>query len=381
MKLALVLDQFDPAAGGLERWTIGFATHLAASGHDVHIAAFAAAPDPQLPLHIPPASHGILVRARSMAECVARIGADAVLDTGTSWAGHVFMPCTGSRRLSQTRLVATHPPLLRLRAAISPKSRWRDRQMARLEREQVRRARQIIAVSALVRQLLLAQHPIAPERITVIHNGVDVARFSPERTAPFRAGLRATLGVGEGTLFLGSAHNMRLKGMDSAIRALARLVGGGAEAHLAIAGADPGPDWTRLAASLGVAARVHFLGLVDDMVPLFGAADALVHPTRWDACSLSTIEAGAAGLPVITTAQNGAAELLRDGETGYVLPDPEDVAALADRMRRLLDPSLRRRLGEAARTAAKAHDVSLNYERVEAVLKSTAHALSPSPAG
>jgi UDP-glucose:(heptosyl)LPS alpha-1,3-glucosyltransferase len=139
-----------------------------------------------------------------------------------------------------------------------------------------------------------------------------------------------------------------------------------ADVHLAIAGSAPDAEWIRLAAESGE--RIRFLGPIDDMAPLFAAADALVHPTRWDACSLSTIEAGAAGLPVITTAKNGAAELIRDGETGFVLADPEDVAMLAERMRRLLDPALRRRMGAAAREASQGHDVRANHEAVLSVL-------------
>jgi UDP-glucose:(heptosyl)LPS alpha-1,3-glucosyltransferase len=187
------------------------------------------------------------------------------------------------------------------------------------------------------------------------------------------------LGVGGSTLFLGSAHNIKLKGMDTAIRAVRRLAAQGADVVLAIAGGEPDAKWRAMTACLGK--RVRFLGLVDDMTPLFAAADALVHPTRWDACSLSTIEAGAAGLSVITTARNGAAELIREGETGFVLPDPEDVAALADRIGRLLDPALRARMGAAAREASLGHDLRANYEAVERVMLANTRAGNARAAG
>jgi UDP-glucose:(heptosyl)LPS alpha-1,3-glucosyltransferase len=379
VRAAVVLDRFDSAGGGLERWTIGFASFLAGRGHDVHVVAFETAPEPPVPVHVLLPARGVLGRARRVAACVARLEADVVLDTGTGWSGDVFMPCTGSRRSSQRQLLATQPPVLRLRSAISPRSVLLDWSMARLERAQVRQARQVVAVSSRVRDLLCGRYGIAPGRVTVIPNGVETCRFAPDVMAALRAGARSRLGVGGATVFLGSAHNMALKGMDTAIEALRALVREGADAMLVIAGRDPDAKWRARADGLGC--RVRFMGLVDDMTPLFAAADALVHPTRWDACSLSTLEAGAAGLPVITTVRDGASELIREGETGFVLGNPEDVPALAGRMRLLLDPALRARMGLAARAAARGHDVRANYEAVEAVLLANSRGGSARAAG
>jgi len=372
MRIALVVDRFDPQAGGLEQWTCSLAGFLAARGHDVHVLTFLqAAHALPVTVHVLPLPRGrwdIVARARLVARAVAGLDAAVVHDTGTGWSGDVFHPQTGSRRLSQARLVATHPPLLRLRALVSPVSIGRRWQMARLERRQVRGARRVIAVSRRVRAQLIAQHGLAEARIAVIHNGVDTARFAPERLAGLRQGARDRLGLGGAVTFLAAAYNLHLKGLDTALRALAQLVGAGAEVRLLVAGGVPDAGWLGLASKLGVRERVAFLGPVAAMESLFAAADALVHPTRWDACSLSVIEAGAAGLPVITTAMDGAAELVAEGCSGYVLPDPEDAGALAARMHRLLDPGLRGRLGAAAHAASAAHDLRHNLAAVEAVL-------------
>lgn len=359
MKIGLVLDRFDPEAGGLERWTEGFARFLASQGHQPEVLAFGAMPHPPVPVHLLAPARGVIGRARAAEAGVAALGADVVLDTGTGWSGDVFMPCTGSRQWSQRRLVATHPRVMRLRAALSPRSIALDRALGRLERAQMQRARHVIAVSDLVRDLLLRRH--GPVPISVVPNGVQTARFSAERLTALRAGMRAALGVTDGVMFLGSAHNPFLKGMDVAIRALSLLPDA---AHLVIAGTT---GHERLAA-MAPPGRVQFMGVVADMAPLFAAADALVHPTRWDACSLSTIEAGAAGLPVITTRQNGAAALVIEGETGFLLDDPDDVAGLAARMRPLLDGGLRARMGQAARRESVRHDVAVNYAAVLEVL-------------
>lgn len=173
-------------------------------------------------------------------------------------------------------------------------------------------------------------------------------------------------------MFLGAAYNLRLKGMDTAIRALAAMRATGADVRLVVAGGKPNGYWNRLIAGLGLQDRVHMLGPVEDMAPLFAAADVYVHPTRWDACSLSTIEAGAAALPVITTAMNGASELIEHGRTGFVLSDPEDVGALAACMQRLLAADIRRSIGQAVLKASKAHDIQTNLGLVEAVLMDAA---------
>ncbi len=151
---------------------------------------------------------------------------------------------------------------------------------------------------------------------------------------------------------------------------MASLAADGCDARLAVAGGSPGRAWRRLANRLGLARRVLFLGPVDAMEALFAAADCCVHPTRWDACSLSTIEAMAAGLPVITTAMNGASELITHGETGFVMADPDDVASLARFMRILMNKDVRRRMGNKAGDAASHFDVTGNYRAVEALMLS-----------
>ena len=379
MRVALVVDRFDPQGGGLEQWTVRLATHLLEANHHVEVVTFAHANHALLiPIHTIPHHTSPLIRARRIEAHLAPLNFDVTHDSGSGWSAEVFHPQTGSHLASLDREIASHTPLRRLKAALSPRTTLRRRRMARLESHQAANATRIIAVSNRLRTLLAARYAISPAQITVIPNGADTARYAPTLIAPHRDPARAALGI-TGTLFLGSAHNMRLKGMDNAIRALARLRAEGNDATLAIAGGTPDAYWHDLAAGQGVQHHVHFLGQVDDMAPLFAAADACVHPTRWDACSLSTIEAAAAALPVITTAMNGAAELIVDGQTGYVLQDPEDLDTLTTLMRGLLNPTLRTRIGQSAQAAAAHHDLHANLRAVEAVLQETATQRSDKP--
>jgi UDP-glucose:(heptosyl)LPS alpha-1,3-glucosyltransferase len=373
VKIALVADRFDPLAGGREQWTVGFAAYLQGHGHEVHVLAFSEA-NHTLPVcsHILPQARRMLDRARIVAGSIATLKPDVVHDGGTSWSGQVFHPHTGSRLLSEVALRAARPMSYRLRTALSPRRRRYHWQLDRLERLQARNARRIVALSRRLGALLAERHGIPADRITVIPNGVDTQHFAPERLAELAQSARRALGIGDGPLFLGVAHNLRLKGVDTTLRALAVLRQEGADATLAVAGGTADAFWTGLATRLGVRDHVQFLGPVADMASLYAAADVLVHPTRWDACCLATIEGLAAGLPVITTAMDGASELIASGQSGFVLPDPEDVATLAAHMRRLLHPGTRSGIGAAARDVALRHDSRDNFRAVEAVLAQVA---------
>jgi glycosyltransferase involved in cell wall biosynthesis len=122
--------------------------------------------------------------------------------------------------------------------------------------------------------------------------------------------------------------------------------------HLVVAGYTPGSPYPDEAKALGIADRVHFLGLVKNMPTLMHSVDAFVFPSRYEAMSLSLLEALAAGLPVITASTAGGAEIIGT-DCGIVLADPDDATALAGAITRLADaPALRREMGEAARRLA-----------------------------
>ena len=150
------------------------------------------------------------------------------------------------------------------------------------------------------------------------------------------------------------AHNLLLKNAEAFLRATAKLVASGAPVRLVIAGGKKPEPFVRLSEKLGIARVVSFSGAVDP-IPLYAAADVFVHPTWYDPCSLVTLEASASGLPVITTRCNGASELMTEGEEGFLLDDPGDDATLAVKMKELLDPAPREKMGAAGRAMALRH--------------------------
>src|SRR5205085_6624234 len=131
--------------------------------------------------------------------------------------------------------------------------------------------------------------------------------------------------------------------------------------HVAIAGGKHLKQWQLAAKRLGLASRVTFLGTVADPVPYYAAADAYVHPTFYDPCSLVLLEAAASGLPIVTTRRcNGATELFRQGAEILTVNDPADTDAIYERVDALFDARLRRRLSVGARTVALRHSFERN---------------------
>lgn len=215
-----------------------------------------------------------------------------------------------------------------------------------LERRILPRARHIVAVSDKVREELVGIG-LAPDSISVIHNGVDVGEFTPQSTTSTDADLGLN---GPIALFVGDIQTPR-KGLDATLKALQSVP----EVHLAIAGDTEGSPYPALAEELGVADRAHFLGFRSDIPALMRAADLFVFPSRYEACSLVLLEAMGAGLPIITASTAGGAELVTS-EAGIVLEDPDDVSRLTAALGQLsTDTDRLAAMGAAARGIAENH--------------------------
>ncbi len=217
----------------------------------------------------------------------------------------------------------------------------------RVKKVLLRRYRRVIAVSEFVADCLRGQG-VWPAPDCRPHF-VNTDRFAPDPAA--RAEVRRRLGAGDRFVLLAVAHLIRAKGIDVAVRALARLP---ESAELWVAGdGDQSAALAALAAELGVRGRLRFLGMQGRVEPTMQAADAFVCPSTWaEAAGLVNIEAQACGLPVLASRVGGIPEYVMDGRTGLLFP-PGDDAALAEAARRLMDdPERRRAMGRAARDLA-----------------------------
>ena len=227
--------------------------------------------------------------------------------------------------------------------------------------------RAVIAISAMGKREIIRHFGVAGEVISVVYNGVDLSRFPVERKAEARDALRCRFGVtGEEPVFLYVGSGFARKGVRTLIRAAGRVAARGIPFRLVLVGkGDPRPY---LAESGPARDRLLFTGPSRGAEEYFLGADAFVFPTLYEPFGSVCLEAMAAGLPVVTTCFSGASEVLRDGESGFVLSDPLDDAALADRMERLCRKDLREKMGAASRVKAESMSREKNVRETLAVL-------------
>ena len=215
-----------------------------------------------------------------------------------------------------------------------------------------------------------------PLPTVVVPPGVDTARFQPLDSAE-RASVRDELGLPvDAPLVVSVSRLVPRKGMDTLIRAAARLRDRVPDVVVAIAGS--GRDRARLeglVASTG--APVRLLGRVpDEILPgLYGAGDvfSMSCRNRWggleqEGFGIVFVEAAAAGVPAVAGDSGGSAEAVAHGETGLVVRRPDAPDQVADALAELLDDDTRRR--EMGRRARQRAETEFSYDVLAARLRS-----------
>jgi glycosyltransferase involved in cell wall biosynthesis len=219
---------------------------------------------------------------------------------------------------------------------------WRARWVSRWV---YRRVERIIAVSTPIRRRLVERDGVHPDLITIVPNAVVSAPEPRPEDPP--AGLSGNPLVGV------VARLQPEKGVANFLKAAARVARHFPEAHFVIAGDGPlRQELVALAEDLGLRDRVRFLGFRSDASELMGSLDVLVVPSLTEGSPLVTLEAMAAGVPVVASAVGGIPDQIRDGKEGLLVA-PGDTGAMAEAIAALLrDPARARTLAEAGRRRA-----------------------------
>lgn len=382
MRIALAIEHLDRRRGGAETYIHDFAAWLRRQGHAVDIITQSAAKAPEgVGVHLtgagcPLRSCRAAAFAERSAEALRELAPDVSMATGKALGARVYQPHGGTVRGSQRQnlaMIASLPrrALKSIFNRLSPK----HRAFRRIEARQFADPRaRFVAISRMVQSDMRTFYRVPPERITLVYNGVDLERFSPEQARSGRQAARAAHGIAEGaTVLLMIAHNPRLKGLGETIRALALLPEAERrDVRLLVVGRAHMGGFRRLARTRGVEQNVVFARATDDVVPLYGAADGYVQPTWYDPCSLTTLEALACGLPVLTSRFNGARELMDGRGAGVIVDAPRPVARLAEALHALLDADARQAMSAAARAVAEEHPSEANFRAMLDVLKRNA---------
>jgi glycosyltransferase involved in cell wall biosynthesis len=183
----------------------------------------------------------------------------------------------------------------------------------------------IIANSDAVRRDAIESEQLAPDKIRVIYNGLDLTRYAQ----PPDDALRRDLRLGPGPVVIVVANFIGYKGHEYFLRAWAEVLRTIPDATALLVGdgavrADREAD----ARALGIDASLRFLGTRRDVPALLAIADLLVHPSLQEGFCNALIEAMAAARPVVATDVGGNREAVVDGHTGLLVP-PRDPGALA----------------------------------------------------
>lgn len=248
--------------------------------------------------------------------------------------------------------------------------RWKSR-VKRWLWPRLFRLADIVIVPSSGSVALMRSLGIREERIALTPYAVDNAWWFEQASRADRAAVRAAWGVpGDAPVVVFSAKLQPWKRPSDLLRAFAAC--GVESAHLVIAGEGPLRGALEAEArALGIAARTHFLGFVNQsqLPAVYTASDLLVLPSGYEAFGVVVNEAMLCGCGVVVSDRVGARfDLVREGETGFVFP-AGDVDALAGILRRVLaDRELLGRLGAAARERMRTWSLAENTEALLAAL-------------
>jgi len=214
----------------------------------------------------------------------------------------------------------------------------------------------VFTVTEELRNYHAQQAWLPSDRIRVIYNGVDTARFAPR--PEIRARVRQSFGWGADSVVVGTIGRLTpIKNQVTLLLAAERVIRSGIDAHVLVVGDGVEMEAIRRRAEESplLSGRTHLVGASEQVPELLNAMDVFVLPSLKEGMSNTLLEAMASGLPVVATRVGGNPEIVEDTNSGWLFA-PMDIADLADRLTRLTsDPGLRRVLGCAARQRVVTH--------------------------
>ncbi len=378
IRFAVGLRDFSKKRGGAERYLVEFCSRMAADGHEVHV--YAERQDEKIagiffhPVKTIrfPKSLRLLSFAVRATRTIENGDYDITFGVGNTLRSDILQPHGGVHWAWFWRsLRAYDHPLVWvvkfLGRVLSPKQ-WVQ---GYIEDAPYRKDRvhKIVAISDMVKQDMIRWYPIPGKRIAVVYNGVDIERFHPGNRR-YRDEVRSRHGIGaEDLVVLFVSNNFQMKGLGFLIQVLAKIKKEKSSSFkLLILGRDGQGSYLSLAKRMGISEEVIFAGSTKEPEKYYGASDFLVHPTFYDACSLTVFEALASGVPVITTHSNGASGIITQGQEGFVISDPRDDRALAETILLLSNREKLARASVAARRLAESYSLDRNWGEIRNIL-------------
>ncbi len=352
----MVTDRWDEAGGGRERYMAELRTSLVRRGRSVGVLAREALGERRLRRDVEN------FRRSHPASCVlsARPASGAThyqLHSGVYAAAYA----AESDAYDSTLRRLFFQPALRLNA--------RRRRLLHIEARILGAGSdtKVMAFSARARDELQRLFGISGDRVALARPGVDLDLFRPPSAAEAAADRSSRRGR---IRLLFAGHNFALKGLRWALEATALARRRGFDAEIVVAGHGPTRAFTALARRLKIDAHVRFAGAVTQgvLADLYRRSDLLVHPAFYDPFPRVIVEAMASGVPVVTTAACGGAELITSGRNGFIVTDAREVDAIAEAIASVAAPSRRALMSAAAAETGRCFDFEAHADAVAAWL-------------
>ena len=223
-----------------------------------------------------------------------------------------------------------------------------------------------ITNSRLIKNQVMEYFHISDKRIKVIYNGVDNDKFNLG-VKTYSAAMRDKYSIDNDELvLLFISNNWERKGLSTIIEAMSKT--GIEKIRLVVVGRGEKRRYISLAKNKAISpGKLIFTGLTDDVEKYYGMADIFVLPSRYEPFSNVCLEAMACGLPVITTRTNGASELIRIGENGFIIDDWKDSDSIGGVIKILNNGNIREKFGENAAGTAEEYTWERHIEETSKV--------------
>lgn len=340
MHIAIVRTEFIKRRGGAERYAVDLARSWLAEGHRISVichkhdaedADGMEVVNVSRPKVLGPFKHGWF--AKRAGQAARETGADRVLCLARAFPGDVLRLGDGLHHMWLEVRYGSEGA--QRRAKLNP----RHRELLRLEEKLFEPGQfgRYVANSEMIREEVMGRFAVPPQRIVVVPNGVDWSRFHGgvrEASGKVRAGLGLPA---DAKLVMFSGMDFRRKGLNEAVAGFIELAKTRKDAHFVCVG----PGYTEGAEAelkaAGLRERAHFMDQTDSIAEWYGASDLFVLPSMHDPSANAVTEALACGTPVITSAENGAKQHIREGVNGWLLKDRTDARELAERMQQLIE--------------------------------------------
>jgi UDP-glucose:(heptosyl)LPS alpha-1,3-glucosyltransferase len=365
MNIGLAIYNFDPKKGGAERYAYDLATDLLKRGHQVYVfcakavnlrgAVIAKFDTVKFPRWLRSLSFALNHR-----RYVKMFPIDVMLGFGNTLLLDVYQSHGGVQRFWMEREIESYddPKERRIKAALLRNS-LNQRIQRWVEEYPIRKGQysRIVAISDMVKNHMKEYYGLEDDTINIVYNGVDTEKFRPDGQK-----------TGEKLKILFSAGNFRLKGLLPLLHAAGQIAKDRKDFRVVVMGRGRKERYEDTIEHLEIKDVVTFLGETSSPDEVYRDAHICAHPTFYDACSLTTMEAMASGLPTITTRWNGASALIAPGE-GYVIDDPEDTQSLVDAIRALFNEEGRAEMGRKARLKLEGYTIERNVDLMENIFR------------